>query len=304
MAFTTEAMETPLPSTKGPSEFDLPSKEFIGYDPKGTTTITGSPIQRPENPKQEITNEESAPVSTEETVALSPKISALARKEQAQRQRELKLKQREQDLADKLAKAEKYDQLRSKLENKDYSAADELGMTYEEYTNYLLKKQESADPKEERYLKVEKELEAIKKQQEERETREYQANQSLWKQEISRVVTDNEEFSIIKELKAEGAVLKHINDSFDEDDIELSAEQAAKEVAEFLKKRAEKFANALNPKKEAKVLGPPKASSPKTITQNMTVTSKTPSSKPFHLMSESEQIAEAYRRVQEAKLTR
>lgn len=314
MGFTVEAMDAApasIPNNQ-PNQFDLPAKEFVGYDPKGTHTITGSPIERPApgNVKQGNTNEAQAPAEPappEESVTLSPQISALARKEQAQRQRERALVQRERALEAKLADAEKYQQLKTKVAAKDYSGAEELGLTHEQYTQYLLDKQAGEDPAEQRYRKVESELERLKKNQEEQTIQDYQANQALWKQEVQKTVDANEEFSTIKELNAYGAVLKHINDSFDEDGIELTAEQAAKEIEEALFARAEKLAAVSKIKKkfeaEPRVLGAPKPS-PKTITQNMTVTSEKTKSKPFHLMSESEQIAEAIRRVQAAKLQR
>ena len=317
MPFTIDDMEAqPVISNPNnePSQFNLPSKEFTGYDPKGTTTITGSPITRPnpeaaedkETPKQADTEEEEKK-KPEDSLPLGSKLSAIARKEQAQRQRERALAQREKDLADKLSKADKYDQLRSKLEAKDYSAADELGMSYDEYTQYLLNKQASTDPTEQRFRKIETENESLKRALEEKETQEYQANQALWREAINKAVAENDEFSTIRELKAEAAVLQHINDSFEEDQVELTVEQAAKEIEEALLKRAEKFSSVSKLKKgvpeEAKVLGPPKTQ-PKTITQNMAPTSVKSKPKPFHLMSESEQLAEAIRRVNEAKLTR
>lgn len=305
MSYTTEALESgPIPTARaGMSELDMPTKEFVGYDPKGTTTVTGT--QR-EIPKQLVTNEET-PAVTEEAVSLSPKISALARKEQAQRQREAQLKRREQELSSKLADAEKYAQLKAKMANKDFGAAEELGISYEEYTTYKLNQQTSENPEEQRYRKVEKELADLKRGQEEQVIKEYQANQSLWKQEIARVVTENEEFVGIREMKAENAVLQHINDSFDEDGVELSAEQAAREIEAAIKKQEERFTqiSGLRNKNasEGKVLGPPK-NAPKTITQNMTVTSSKPSHKPLHMMSESEQWAEAKRRYEASKQQR
>lgn len=293
MGFTTEAIDTSIPSTKlGPSEFDLPSKEFVGYDPKGTTSVTGSKIERPD-PKQADTTE-----APEETVQLSPKVSALARKEQAIRKRELELRNKERELEAKLSDSEKYKSLKEKIAAKDYSAAEELGLSHEEYTQHLLKQQESKDPATERYRKIENELESLKKAQEDSSVKEYQANQALWKAEITKVVSENEEFSSIKEMKAEEFVLQHINDSFEEDGTELSAEEAAKEIEAALVARAEKFASLSKIKKKSedapRSLPPPKAS--KTITQNMTTTSVKSSTKPMHLMSDSEQWAEATRR--------
>lgn len=291
MSFTTQALDSAVPSTKlTPSELDLPVREFTGYDPKGTTSVTGSTLEKTP-PKQENT-----PEAQEETISLSPKVSALARKEQAIRRRELELRNKERELEARLSDSDKYKTLKEKLAAKDYSAAEELGLSHEEYTQHLLKKQESLDPATERYQKLERELEALKKAQEDSSVKEYQANQALWKAEITKVVAASEEFSSIKELNAEDIVLQHINDSFEEDGVELSAEEAAKEIEAALVARAEKFASLskLKKKSEERTLPPPKTS--KTITQNMTTTSVKSSTKPMHLMSESEQWAEATRR--------
>jgi len=307
MAFTIDDMQpspNQTPVNNRMKEFDLPSKEFVGYDPKGTTTITNSERKtpEPENLKQETTTE-----ATEETVTLSPKISALARKEQAQRQRELALKRREQELEEKLAKAERFDKIQAKIKAGDYSAADELEMDYEKLTNHEIEKRSAKDPQEEKYRTLDEKLAQVAKKQEELEVREYQANQTLWKQEISSFVKANEEefSSILHQGKeAEEAVLRLINDSFEEDGIEYTVEEAAKLVEQAIVERGERFYSLPKlQKKFGEKLGPPKTS-PKTLTQTMTVTSEKQSKKPFHLMSESEQLQEAIRRVNEEKLNR
>jgi hypothetical protein len=310
MAYTVENMETALPSAMHQAQAELPVRSI---DPRDKATLA-SPQVVPDEPKAGHTetpvevDKAATPANPAESVTLSPKISALARKEQAVRRQEQALKQREADLADKLAKAEQFAKLQERLKSKDYSAAEELGMSYEEYSNYLLNKG-TPDPKEERTSKIEQQLAELRKRQEDIETKEYQVNQNLWKQEISRIVAASEDFSTIKELGAEDVVLQHINDSFEEDGVELTAEQAAKEIEEALLERAKKFASVSKVKggvqsPEPRTLGAPKPSSPKTITQNLTVTSQKPSTKPFHMMSESEQIQEAIRRVQAAKLNR
>jgi hypothetical protein len=313
MGFTTESMPA-APTARAlsePAEFDLPVKEFVGYDPKGTTSVTGSPLAQKTNQPVEPTEPAVAPVAEvppEESVTLSPKVSAIARKEAALRQREKELKEKDRTFAEKMADAEKYQQLKAKLAAKDYSAAEELGLTYDEYVKHELNKEAAKDPATERVAQLEEKLTALQKAQEENVVKEYQANQNLWKQEIVKTVKENDEFSTVRELGAEDIVLQHINDSFEEDNIELTVEQAAKDIEDALLARAEKFASVSKIKNkvpENKVLGAPKTSKVSTITQNMTTTPKTvATSKPFHLMSESEQIAEAIRRVQAAKLQR
>jgi hypothetical protein len=313
MGFTTESMPVQLGTvTNQPNQFDLPTKEFVGYDPKGTTSITGSPLaNKPKEVPQAPTEPAAAPVpevpKDEDSITLSPKISAIARKEQALRAAQKAQSEKERTFAEKMADAEKYRVLTEKLKNKDYSAAEELGLSYEEYVKHELNKETSKDPSQERLKKVEEELASVKKQREEDAVKEYQANQALWKKEIVRVVSENPEFSTIKKKGAEDLVLQHINDSFEEDNIELTVEQASKDIEEALKAKAKEWASLLEAEEnvvpEAKVLGAPKTKV-STITQNMTVSSTQTKPKPFHLMSESEQIQEAIRRVQAAKLQR
>ncbi len=312
MAFTVESLEsTNIPARNNePNQFDLPERSIDPRDPKTLVKKEEAAAPVATDATQESTTDGAAPevATTGESVKLSPQISALARKEQAQRQREFALKQREKSLEAKLAKADQFEKLQEKLKSNDFSAAEELGLTYEQYTQYLLAKETGKNPTEQRITEIDKKLAELKQAQEDLTNREYQANQSLWKTEITRVITDNPDFSTIKDLKAEHLVLQHINDSFDEDGTELSAEAACKDIETALFERAEKFAGVSKLKskqavEEKPTLGPPKTS-PKTITQTMTMSSQKPSTKPFHLLSESEQIAEAYRRVQAAKTNR
>lgn len=321
MAFTTEAIEAPKLVQQGlpeQNQFELPSREFIGYDPKGTTSITGSPLVKaaPQAPVAEESVPAEAPIPEvpEESVTLTPKISAIARKEQALRKQSQDLAKQKAELADKLAKADKYEQLTAKIKAKDYSATDELGLQYDEYVKHELNKESSKDPAEMRARKLEEEIASIKKAQEERDVAEYKRNQVLWKDSLTATFKDADKYPESNYAKSKGAdveqlALQLINDSFDEDGVEYDESQAAELVEKYFEDRAKFFEGSpsLNKNKsapEAKVLGPPKASS-KTITQTMTTTPKTaPTSKPFHLMSESEQLQEAIRRVQAAKLTR
>ena len=193
MSFTMEAIETPaIANPTGPKEFDLPSKEFIGYDRSGTTTVTGS--QRSENPKQETTSESAQanqPAKPEESITLSPKISALARADAQRIRKEQALAQREKAFEARLADADKYAQLKSRMASKDFSAAEELGLTNEEYVQYQIQKQSESNPEEQRYRSLEERQNALEKAQEEQAVKEYEANQFLWKQEISKIVAEN-----------------------------------------------------------------------------------------------------------------
>lgn len=254
-----------------------------------------------ENGNQPVTNRsDSAAVSAipEESVKLSPQLSALARKEQAFRQREQALAQREKDLEAKLAEAEQYGQLKTKMASKDYSEAEKLGLNYEEYVQYKLKQSEGEDPNAAKFKSIEEELKAMKKGQEEKANQEYEETVSEYRKEIASLIASNPDFSSVKELKREDAVLQLILDSWEEDGEELSVEQAAKDIEDFLIDQGKKFSNLpkLKPVEEERKLPPPKPSV-KTLTNQMQPTANSQPQKSLQHLSESERYAEARRRV-------
>jgi hypothetical protein len=241
-----------------------------------------------------------ASVTTEESVRLSPQLSALARKEQAYRQRELALKQREKDLEAKLAKSDQFDSLSTKLGAKDYSEAEKLGLDYEGYTKYLLDKQAGEDPQTQKFKALEAEIQALKKSQEDKDSALYEDTVGEYKTEIASAVSSNPEFSSIKELKAEGHVLQLILDSFEEDKIEMSVEEACKEIENALIEQGKKFSSlpklkTATSEEEARRLPPPKPT--RTLSNNMqpTATPAIAPRKSYQHMSESERYAEARR---------
>jgi hypothetical protein len=308
MAFTVQDL-TPTtvgqPTAAKPNEFNLPDKTFVGYDPKGTTTVTGSERVPPQAEVKVDT-----PPKAEDSVILPKKISALARQEMAQRAKEKAFADKERSFAEKMADADKFVKLREAIKNKDYSQLDELGVKYEEIVKHELNKEASKDPVQDEIKSLKQKQEELVKRLEEKEVKEYETNQTLWKSEIARVLAENKEFAALKKANANQAILDHINDSFEEDGTELTVEQAAKDLIGELENKKKAYDSyfedetpAQDKPQAGKVLGPPKTEV-KTITQNMTVTSHQTKPKPFHLMSESEQIAEAIRRVQAEKLKR
>lgn len=259
--------------------------------------IAGQPLTN-NNPAAE-----SAP-KTEESVRLSPQLTALARKEQAYRQKEQALKQREKELEAKLQEAEKFQALKEKFGSKDFSEAEALGLSYEDYTKYVLEKQGGENPQDLVNKKLEAEIEAIKKRDEESAATRYEETVAEYKKEIAKAVGENPEFSSVKELNKEDAVLQLILDAFEEDDEELSVADACKQIEDYLVDFGKKFTSLpkLKPKEEPvpeKVL--PRPNLGKTLTNNMTASSDKQPQKSLQHLSEAERYAEARRRVLERR---
>lgn len=239
---------------------------------------------------------------TEETVKLSPQMAALARKEQAFRRQQQELKAKEQALAAREAEIAEFKALKAKLDAKDYSEVEKL-VPYNEYAEYLINKGTQTTPEQEALKKLEAEVQGMKQAQKTDLEKRFEAAVADRKSAVSQLVASSNEFPGIKKLKQEDAVVQHILDTWEHDDVELTVEQAAKEVEEVMKERAKAWASILEqeepPKEELKKpLQPTRGT--KTLTNEMTIQGEQkPSNRSFHGMTDTERYAEARRRAEE-----
>lgn len=257
----------------------------------GQTSINASSVS-PEAPQE-------SPV---ESLTLSPAAAALARKEAKFRQQQQELKTKESQLeADRIEIAE-LKALKAKLATKDYSGVESL-VDYNEYTNYLIEKGSQSTPEQEEIKKLASKLDSIEKAQKDDVSKRFDAAVNERRNAVKQLVGSNEAFSTIKGLKAEETVVQHILDTWEHDSVDLTVEQAAKEVEDLLQEKANRWAGFSKAKTQAsqeKKELPPLKSSVKTLTNNMAPTGeiKRPQ-RSFEGMSEQERYKEAYRRAQE-----
>lgn len=238
-----------------------------------------------------------------DSMKLAPQIAAMARKEQAFRQREQLLKQEKKALEEKLAEAQQFSELKTKFGSKDFSEAEKLGLTYEDYTQYLLGKGQEDTEQSRAFKALEAEVQALKKGKEESAAREFDDTVAEYKNEISRLVLKSEDFPRIKKAGKEDAVLQTILDSWEIDNEELGVEESARLVEEYLKGVALSLAldEAKAPDAPRKL--PPPRPGTHTLNQTMAAVGTSPQlQKSLSQLSESERYAEARRRVLERQL--
>ena len=247
------------------------------------------------------TSSEAPQTPTAEKLTLSPAAAALARKEAKFRSQEQELRAKEQALEAERKEIAELKQIKAKLAEKDYSAVENL-VNYDEYTNYLIDKSTKTTPEQEEIKKLYQKLESLEKNQQDDVSKRFDAAVNERRNAVKELVLKDESFTTIKELKAEETVVQHILDTWENDNIDLTVEQAAKEVEELLLEKATKWASltkvkgTLQEKKELPSLKP----GVKTLTNNMTPAGETkPIKKSFNGMSEQERYKEAYRRAQE-----
>lgn len=235
---------------------------------------------------------------TEDTVKLSPQVTALARKEAKFRQQEQALKAKEQSLVEREAKLVKLAELEEKLKAKDYSSVEEI-VNYDEYTQYLVDKQKNTDPTQQALKKLTEEVGEIKKSAKDSLTQQFEAAVKERRDAVTKLVESDPEYSTIKELKRQDAVVQHILDTWEHDEVDLPVEQAAKEVEEALLEEAKKYASLPKIKPPIDEKKPLPSMKPKTMTNEMTTSGVKTPLKSLQFMSESERYAEARRRAVE-----
>ncbi len=253
-------------------------------------SVSGAPQDR-----QPQVPEETKP----KEATLSPQLTALARKEAKFRQQEQAFKARESAVAAKEAEFGKLAELKAKLANKDYSIFDEIGVSYEDWTQYLLNKGETAKPEIQAINELKDELKSIKTANETNVTKQYEATVNQYKRDIKNLVESNPEYSSIKEKKAEEHVLQHILDTFNEDGEVLTVEQAAKEIEDAILEEAKEYSQLTKlkaqPEQPSKQLPPPK-SGLRTLTNTITQTIPSAPRNQFQHLSPKERIAQAVAR--------
>lgn len=250
----------------------------------------------------ETVNATEAPVVPAESVTLSPQMAALARKEQKFRQSEQALKAKEVALEAERAEIAELKAFKAKLAAKDFSGI-ESQVPYDDYTKYLIEKSEKLTPEQETLRALQAKVDGVEKAHKDDISKRFEAAVNERRKAVTELVETKPEFASIKKAKAHEAVVQHILDTWEHDNIDLSPEEAAKEVAQELKERANSWKAILD--EEAPPAGgqkqlPPLKPGLKTLTNNMAATGeiKRPV-KSFQNMTDVERYAEARRRAEE-----
>lgn len=271
---------------------------------KALAKVTGQTKEQPINLQPSMVDSVPAePGKSAASLPLSPQVAALARKEQKLRQELASLKTSQDALEAERKEIADLKALKAKLAAGDYSEVDKL-VDYEKLVQHKLGK----DPKSDELEALRSDIAKLKADQEKDINDRLKAAVEQRRVAVKDLIAENPEFSTIKELKAEEAVVQHIVDTWEAEEIELSPEEAAKDVEQMLLEKASKWTALSKLKKEELVREPaaekkelpPLKTGMKTLTQNMAATGdvKRPQ-KPLHLMSDSERYAEARRRYEE-----
>jgi len=237
-----------------------------------------------------------------ESVTLSPAAAALARKEAKFRQQQQELKTKESELEADRKEIADLKALKAKIAAKDYSGLEGM-VDYNDYTNYLIEKSSQSTPEQDEIKNLASKLDSMEKAQQDDISKRFEAAVNERRTAVKQLVGSDDTYSTIKGLKAEETVVQHILDTWEHDRVDLTVEQASKEVEDLLQEKATKWANLSKVKapvsQEKKEL-PPLKSGVKTLTNNMAPTGeiKRPN-KSFENMSQDDRYKEAYRRAQE-----
>lgn len=305
MSYEKEAVVTPSAAPSPTSPIMKEERVVESYsNPNRVEEARARVVDKSDQPNISKGSADTQPA--EDTVKLSPQIAALARKEQKFRQREQQQKQKEEEFKAKTERLSKYESLEDKLAKDDYSDVENI-VNYDKYTNYLLNKDSNLTPEQIALKKLENEVEGMKKNNVENVNKQFEAAVQFRRNAVVQLVDSNKEFNTLKKAgpKAAEAVVQHILDTWENDEVDLSPEQAAKEVQATIVAKARKWADILNGDTLESSPGnkkqlPPLKSGTKTITNNMTTQGEVKRTlKSFQNMTESERYEEARKRAEE-----
>ena len=301
MAYELEPVAAPTaPGNPDNGRFGVRSEEiFIDHKPPSRVTSKGAA------PSAET--KEAPPVETGSGTSLSAGAVALARKEQAFRREQLALKQKLEASEAALKELEELRAFKKKLEAKDFSELEKLA-PYDEYTDYHINKLNGTSPEQEAIKEVKSQIDALQKERAVESEKAKQQAIEVRKKAVSDIVEKSPDFSSIRELKMQDAVVQHMVESWEKDGVELSAEDACKEVETELIEQG-KIWTGLSKLKAAPVIEesknkplPPLKQSVSTLTNSMAATGEiSRPKKSYANMSETERYKAALQRVQEMR---
>lgn len=216
----------------------------------------------PSAPAEETKEVEAKKEEPAEEKSLSSEYAILARKEKALRAREQQLKAKEAELKAKeeavsgkpAAQSPSIDASkmisRDKLLEDPFSVLAELGLSYDKLTELALNAPKQEDIERSQYEKrIEAELQKLREEQEsvkrayaEQQTQAYKQAVAQIKAEVSQLVKSDESFETIRETGSINDVVELIEQTFKEDGVLLSVEDAARQVEDYLIEEAMKLA--------------------------------------------------------------
>ncbi len=302
MAYEVEQIVAPATAQEN-GRFGVRSEEIV-IDRVERPRVSSKPSGGEPSVSKETPVAETGTVST----SLSAGAAALARREQAFRREQLALKQQLDASTASSKELEELRELKKKLEAKDFTTIEKYA-PYDEFTDYHIGKLNGVSPEQEAIKEVKSELDAIKKTQADASEKAKQAALTERKKVVLDIVEKSPDFSSIKELKMQDAVVNHIVESWEKDGVDLTPEEACKEVEETLIEEAKRW-SVLSKLKAAPAAEVPQAKKPlpplkqavTTLTNSMAATGETKlPKKSYANMSENERYKAALQRVQEER---
>ncbi|NDC25349.1 MAG: hypothetical protein EBZ49_14645 [Proteobacteria bacterium] len=185
------------------------------------------------------------------------RFAQLARKEKALRAQARQLQEQQKAWQEQQAKSQS--SWKDQVKNDPLSVLAEAGLTHDQIAEMLL----NSRPDDMEMRRVKAELQALKNAQQEQFSKIQDAQKAAYEQavkqvsrEVNMLVDGNEAYETIKATKSQTAVVELIKQTYDEDGVLLSAEEAADMVEEYLTDEALTLAKL---KKVQSKLAPPEA---------------------------------------------
>lgn len=163
------------------------------------------------------------------------RFAQLARKEKALRAQARQLQEQQRAIQEQQAKAQS--SWKDQLKTDPLAVLAEAGLTHDQIAEMLL----NSRPDDIELKRIKAELKAIKDSQQDQFTKIQEQQKAAYEQavkqvsrEVNQLVSSNEAYETIRATNSQEAVVELIKQTYDEDGVLLSAEEAADMVEEYL----------------------------------------------------------------------
>lgn len=181
--------------------------------------------------------------ATPTPVAADPRLEQLARKERALGRQMQQFQ--EQKKALEVEKTRMADQVRAEMRQQFLEDPTKMGLSYQDISERYLRQ---PSPEDQREAALRREIEAVKEAQQKTLEQVSKSQQDAYEQakkqisrEVSSLVAANAEYELVRAQGAEANVVALIEETYKEEGVLLSTEEALKEVEDYLLEEATKL---------------------------------------------------------------
>jgi len=252
--------------------------------------------------QQPVVEQQQQQQQTKQPDPSSERFAQLARKEKSLRAQARQLQEQQKSIQEQLSKSQS--EWQNRIKSDPLTVLAEAGLNHDDIANIIL----NSKPEDIELKRIKSELQSLKSNQQEQFTKIQESQKAAYEQavkqvsrEVQNLVNGNEAYETIRATKSYDAVVELIKQTYNEDGVLLSAEEASDMVEEYLTDEAmslaklKKIQSKLAPQEPQEPVQKTQSNQKPQITTKTLTNSVTTSSKPLSAKDRRERAIAAFK---------